>query len=256
MPRRRSDRRTDRPIARAQLRHAILLPRVAGAAVVTGAAVAAGMAAAPGDLSAQQLDAGRLAIEVDGRRVGTESFRVWREQTTVDAFALVTREDGGAQQSLDVRFRSDASLRPVQYRLRAEPRALSIDGEWTGGRLRLHVNSDQGERWKEFATPGGGAVLEDGVAHHYLLLAHRLREAQIGRRLAVIIPSRSSRVEGTLRARGPDRIGIGGRDVAATRYDLEVDGQVRSVWIDAEGRLLRVEDPARRLVATRLPDEG
>jgi hypothetical protein len=223
---------------------------------VVGAAVAGGLAAAPGNLPAQQLDTGRLAIEVDGRRVGTESFRVWREQTTVDAFALVTRENGGGQQSLDVRFRSDADLRPIQYRLRGEPRALSVDGEWTGSRLRLHVNSDQGERWKEFATPGGAAVLEDGVAHHYLLLAHRLRDAQTGRRLAVIIPSRSSRVEGVLRARQSDRIRIGAEDVAATRFDIEVDGQVRSVWIDAEGRLLRVVDPGRRLVATRLPDEG
>lgn len=219
-------------------------------------AVAVGLAAAPAGLFAQQLDTGRLAIEIDGRRVGTESFRVWREQTTVDAFALVTRENGGGQRSLDVRFRSDANLRPIQYRLRAEPQALSVDGEWTGGRLRLHVNSDQGERWKEFATPGGAAVLEEGVAHHYLLLAHRLRDAEIGQRLAVIIPSQSARVEGILRARESDRIRIGARDVAATRFDFEIDGQMRRVWIDAEGRLLRVEDPSRRLVATRLPDEG
>jgi hypothetical protein len=218
-------------------------------------AMAVGLAAAPAGLSAQQLDTGRLAIEIDGRRVGTESFRVWREQTTIDAFALVTRENGGSQRSLDVRFRSDANLRPVQYRLRAEPEAMSVDGEWTGGRLRLHVNSDQGERWKEFATPGGAAVLEEGVAHHYLLLAHRLREAEIGRSLAVIVPSRSSRVEGILRARQSDPVTVEGQNIAATRFDIEVGGQIRRVWIDAEGRLLRVEDPGRRLVATRLPDE-
>lgn len=218
-------------------------------------AVAVGFAAASAGLSAQQLDKGRLALEIDGRRVGTESFRVWREQATVDAFALVTREGPGGQRSLDVRFRSDANLRPVQYRLRAEPEALSVDGEWTGNRLRLHVISSQGERWKEFATPGGAAVLEEGVAHHYLLLAHRLREAEIGRRLAVIVPSQSSRIEGVLTGRQPDPVTVGGRSVAATRFDIEADGQTRRVWIDAEGRLLRVEDPGRRLVATRLPDE-
>lgn len=232
---------------RPPLRRATLPGCAVGAAVL-------GLLAATGGLHAQQLDTGRLAIEVDGRRVGTESYRIWREQSTVDAFALVTRENGRPQQ-LDVRFRSDASLRPIQYRLRGEPRALSVDGEWTGNRLRLHVNSDQGERWKEFATPGGAAVLEDGVAHHHLLLAHRLREAQIGSRLAVIIPSRSALVDGILRARQADRITVGGRDVEATRFDIEVGGQVRRVWIDADGRLLRVEDTSGRLVATRLPDE-
>lgn len=219
-----------------------------------GAAVLVGLSVAPGGLSAQQLDAGRLAIEIDGRRVGTESFRVWREQSTVDAFALVTRDNGGARQ-LDIRFRSDANLRPVQYRLRGESPALSVDGEWTGDRLRLHVNSDRGERWKEFATPGGGAVLEEGVAHHYLLLAHRLRDAQMGRRLAVIIPSRSTRVEGALRARQSDRVRIGAQEVAGTRFDIDVGGQIRRVWIDDQNRLLRVEDPGLRLVATRLPDQ-
>lgn len=220
-----------------------------------GTAVALGWAAVPGDLPAQQVDTGRLAIEIDGRRVGTESFRVWREQGTVDAFALVTRENGGARQ-LDVRFRSDADLRPIQYRLRGEPRTLSVDGEWTGNLLRLHVNSDRGERWKEFATPGGVAVLEEDVAHHYLLLAHRLREAQIGQGLAVIIPSRSARVECVLRARQADRIRIGAQELPATRFDIEVGGQVRRVWIGADDRLLRVEDPDRRVVATRLPDES
>lgn len=220
------------------------------------AAAAVGLAIAPTGLRAQQLDAGRMSIEIDGRRAGTESFRVWREQATVDAFALITLENGGGQRTWDVRLRSDAAFRPVQYRLRAEPEALTVDGEWTGGRLRLHVSSDRGERWKEFVTPGGAVVLEEGVAHHYLLLSYRLREAQIGRRLAVIVPSKSARVEGVFRARQPDPLRIGTRNVAATRFDFEIDGQLRRVWIDADGRLLRVESPGHGLVARRLPDEG
>jgi hypothetical protein len=227
------------------------------AGVVWAAVVAMGLAMVPSGVGAQQLDAGRLAIEEGNRTVGTERFRIWRRQGVVEAVALVTVEaNGGGEHTMDVRIRTDEALHPVQYILRAEPQTLNVDGSWSGDRLRLHVTSAQGERWKEFATPGGAVVLETGVAHHYLLLVERIRDAGVGSRLDVIVPSLSSR--GTIVVTGvqPDRARIANGTVAATRYDFELDGSTRRVWVDANGRLLRVEDPAAGRVATRLPDDG
>jgi hypothetical protein len=219
-------------------------------------ALVLGLALVPVGVHAQQLDAGRLAIEEGNRTVGTERFRIWRRQDVVEAVALITvGSNGGGEHTLDVRIRTDRTLRPVQYILRAEPEALSVDGSWTGDRLRLHVNSEQGERWKEFATPGGAVVLETGVAHHYLLLVERIRDAGVGARLPVIIPSRSSRTTVVVTGIQADGVRVADETVAATRYDFEVDGSTRRVWVDGAGRLLRVEEAAAGRVATRLPDD-
>ena len=42
-------------------------------------------AAAPAPAAAQELDAGQLQVNENGRRVGVERFRIWRAGSTVNA---------------------------------------------------------------------------------------------------------------------------------------------------------------------------
>ena len=59
-------------------------------------------------------------------------------------------------------------------------------------------------------------------------------------------------VQATLSGPVSDQISIGGSTVSARRVTVQpAGGDERHVWIDAEGRVLRVEIPARRYVAVR-----
>ena len=50
---------------------------------------------------------------------------------------------------------------------------------------------------------------------------------------------------------GLEPVDVGGKSMTGTHYSL-VSGPVRyEFWIDAQGRLLRVEIPAQGVVATR-----
>lgn len=226
---------------------------------IARAAVAATLLAllveAPAPASAQEIDAGRLAIEEGGARVGTESYRIWRDAGTVRARARITGEGGGGSGATEFLLQTDANFRPVLYKVVGNG-GEAAEATLTGDRLNLHVTTSGGERWKEFLARGSVAILEPRVAHHYLLVIRALREAAPGSRITVIVPTRTEQTPLVVSAREADQVTIGDRRVAATRYDLELLGSTRRVWVDGNGRLLRLEDPASGRVATRLPDSG
>ena len=204
--------------------------------------------------TAAELDAGRFEIRVQNRRVGVESFRVWREGGEVKAVGLVTL-DGSGSTPMDVRLQTDEGFRPTRYGLRAPQSAVtSVDGAWTGDRLRLHITSSDGERWKEFLTPGQVAVLEDGVAHHALLLLQLLPADPVGARLTVIVPSRGVQSLAVVRSVRPEPIRIGDATIETRVYEVEVSGSTLLIWVDDDGRVVQVAAPDQNRIATRLPD--
>ncbi len=213
------------------------------------------MSPAPGQ-TATELDAGRFEIRVQNRRVGVESFRVWREDGEVKAVGLVTL-DGSGSAPMDVRLQADERFRPTRYGLRAPQAGVtSVDGAWTDDRLRLHITSSDGERWKEFLTPGQVAVLEDGVAHHVLLLLQLLPADPVGTRLTVIIPSRGEQSLAVVRSVRQEPIRLGDETMEARVYELEVSGSALLIWVDDDGRVVQVAAPDENRIATRLPDTG
>ncbi|MCG8467201.1 MAG: hypothetical protein MJB57_03195 [Gemmatimonadetes bacterium] len=197
-------------------------------------------------LAAQELDAGQLQWRADGRRTGVERFRVWRTGSTVNAVATIERVQGDERQ---IGLQLDADLVPTRYQFQ-EGSSL-VEGTRFADRVRFHMVSDDGERWKEFPARAVQAVIEPDVAHHYLLLLQLLRERPDG--LAIVIPSRGERALARLAGEGPDRVAVGEGSVSATRYDVEIGETRRSAWIDGEGKLLRVLDPGSGREALRLP---
>ncbi|WP_425152731.1 hypothetical protein [Candidatus Palauibacter sp.] len=200
---------------------------------------------------AQELDAGHLQIHVDGRRVGSERFRVWRAGSTVNAVARIEIVQRPAR---EVGLQMDPDLLPMQYEVE-EGRSVLVSGERFADRVRFQFATAGGEGWKEYMVQEVGAIVEPGVAHHYLLLVRTLREAPEGR-LDVLLPLAGRSVPARLTGEGPDSVEIGEGSVAATRYDLEVDGAGLSVWLDADDKLLRVVEPGARREAIRAPVEG
>lgn len=213
-------------------------------------AVLAALGIAGGDLAAQQIDAGRLALREGGQRVAIESYRVWEAGANLNSVAAI-EPSGNRGGDFQVGISLDARFRGQEYRLRG-PDGRALDGVWAVDRVRIHTVTEEGERWRELPSRGPSTVLEEGVAHHYLLLIHVLRES--GGRATAVVPLRGVTVTTELVGQQDSQVTLDDLSIAATRYDLRVDGAERRVWIDADGRLLRVLDPASGREAIRLPE--
>lgn len=206
----------------------------------------------------EPLDEGRFEIRVSGRRVGTESFAIRREGNVVKAVGRVTQEGGAASPlaEVDVRLQTDSGFRPTTYGLRARSGPVdAVDGMWSGDRLRLHLSTGDGERWKEFLTPGPVVILEQGVAHHYYLLFRQLSHGSFGQGITAIVPSRGTQETARVSGGGEAKVQVGQEERSAVRYEVEMDGSRRIVWIDSQGRVLQVAFPEQDRIAVRLPEE-
>jgi hypothetical protein len=114
------------------------------------------------------------------------------------------------------------------------------------GRFSAQVQTPRGESAKEYVVADGALVLDDDVFHHYYFIA-RARGT-----VAAVVPRRGVQVTLTVAEREAGTVNVGGQSVTATQLSIsERGGPERLVWVDAQGRLLRIEIPARGIVAVR-----
>ncbi|NIP82686.1 MAG: hypothetical protein GWM90_27090, partial [Gemmatimonadetes bacterium] len=87
----------------------------------------------------------------------------------------------------------------------------------------------------------GAVVLDDGVAHqHYFLVAGLEGDT----RVPIIIPRQSRQISATIAAAGTEQIQVAGRQVSARRFTIEPAGMpARTLWVDAQNRVLRLRIP-------------
>jgi len=225
-------------------------PRLVPAAVATATLA---FLLLPGGLQAQELDSGRLELRQGGERIGVESFRVWRAGSTLNAVATI-EPPAGRTGRVQVGLQLNADRRPIRYERSVEGRR-EVEAVWSADRVRLHMVSDEGERWRELPSRGPASVLGEGVAHHLLVLVLVLREEESGR-IGVIMPTEGEGGNAQLGGETSEGVTIEGRSVAATRYEVRVGSAVYHVWLDAGDRLLRVRNVTGGWEAARLPARG
>jgi hypothetical protein len=200
-----------------------------------------------------KLDEGTFRVLVSGREVGMETFSI--RQTGSGASAVIISQgrvvvDAAPEVTANVRVDGDA-LRPVAYdvELRGAD-ARRIRAAVTGNRASARTVSPAGETMKEYLVSDGAVLVDEGVAHHYYFIARR---APAGSTTVPIINPRENRqVQSTVTMHGEENVSVAGTSVRARKLTVEpAGGDTRSVWIDSEGRVLRVEIPARNYVAVR-----
>ena len=131
---------------------------------------------------------------------------------------------------------------------------LRLGGQRVRGRFATLARSSTGEAAREYLLrPGAVVVEEDGVVQYALLLRNRPVPAGGGVTLPSLTPIANS--QGTVRLvleTVTDTIVVAGAQRAARRWRVTArGGDLRLVWADAEGRVLRLTIPARHLEALR-----
>ncbi len=202
------------------------------------------------------LDEGAFAVRRDTTEIAREEFRL-----------LAGRPAGGWSLAATTRYNHDRPsvvLAPVlelapdstpltlQYDV-ADPREpVHILGQAGRGRFTLRYLARGSERARELATGPRTVILDDSVFALYLFVAWRARPTPTA--LIAILPRGARRETLTVQDLGVAPTTLN-RDPATLRH-VAVTGQAAGpvhLWLDARGRLMKVEVPDRRIVAERLP---
>ncbi len=215
---------------------------------------------APSVLAAQSVvvDEGTFAVTLDGAPAGTERFTIRRAGVGGDAIVIanaVIELDRGAgpmelRPLLEATPVDDASS---SYQLKvsgAETSELSV--RLAGRRYVSRIHTEEGEEEREFLARPGTRIVEEGVAHQYYFL----RGVREGSSAPVIEPRTRSQFQLAASAPTEERVTVGSAYVTARKVTFSSGEDVRHVWFDEQGRVVRVEIPGRGYVAQRrdLPD--
>ncbi|HET8656021.1 MAG TPA: hypothetical protein VFL93_10940 [Longimicrobiaceae bacterium] len=212
------------------------------------------LTAAPLAAQAGTSDSGTFRVLVGGQQVGTEDFSIHQTGTGANAEIVAT---GHVQLQLpsgtvDLRPRlrtTGIEANPVSYEIAVGGTSPEkIVGTIGNGRFSARIVTPTGEKMREYLATSGATVLDEGIAHQYYFLARRVRDG----RVPIIIPRENRQVMATVRNLGEEHVQIAG--TTATLYHLVVQpagGDQRDVWVDALGRVIRVEIPARGYTAVR-----
>lgn len=220
-------------------------------ALIASFAVALLVTASVSHAQVTVVDRGAFSIQRNGTAVGTEEFEI-RRLPGVDGAQLEARGTSSVDgTTIHPLLTARPSGSPLAYRVEVREGSQVVErasGQSSPGRIRIDVQSPTGRSAREYGAADGTVVLDDGVFHQYYFAAQRAAEASP---LTVLVPRRN--VQLTVRASSSaDRVRIGGVELAATRTVLsETGGAERTVWTDAEGRLLQVSIPAQHLTAVR-----
>jgi hypothetical protein len=201
------------------------------------------------------LDEGTFRILIEGREVGTESFDIRRAEPDAEMQIIARGEirmnlsDGRVD--LQPLLRTGGSdMGVTAYRLQISGHTSEqIDVRIEDRRFTTTVRSEVGERQQQSRATPGTLLLETGVAHQYYMLAARVGSQ--GGTVPIIVPREGAQFDLTVTIVGTESVQIGGESLSARHLRLEGRGETRELWVDNEGRVLRLEFPAGGYVAVR-----
>jgi hypothetical protein len=208
----------------------------------------AAFASIPAQAQGRIIDEGTFAVTRAGAPQ-TENFRIARvENGLIRATGQVVSPSRRIASSLTF----DSLGTPVKYDMTVTEKGVktaTVSAEGGLGRLIAKSNDQRGdESTREFPlTAGQSILLDEGLVHQLYVVALGRKPGSV----QVIDPRGSRAGAATLTAMGLEPVEVGGKSVTATHYSLVSGAVRREFWVDASGRLLRVEVPSLQLIAAR-----
>jgi len=201
------------------------------------------------------LDEGTLLVRQDTAEIGREAFRLSAARGPGWTLASTVRYDRNRPIVVlnpILEIGADSLPATLEFSV-ADPRdPLRILGQLARGRFTVRLLGRRTERAREFPASGRVVVLDDSVFALYLLAAWHAGPspvpvtaifARAGRREVLVVQDQG--IEAT----------TVNRDPASLRHVTVTGGanQLVHLWLDGAGRLLKIEVPASRLTAERMP---
>lgn len=196
------------------------------------------------------LDEGSFTFFVGGTRTGFEQFTIQRrsERSSASVLAYATIEI--ADRRLIPALSADTNGVPLSYKLeeRRDGAILRrLDAISVGTIVTLTSITPRGRSERDLRLSTDTGLLDEDVIHQYYFLARRgagTHRVLVARRLAY------DTVTVSIVDTGEVEIG-NGRLPARHLTVRTTAGVTTDVWVDSQGRVLRVSDPSRDFVAVR-----
>lgn len=219
-------------------------------------AIAWGLLMAPAAMGQTvTLDQGTFILHRNGTEIGREEFTIRRtgsgDDAVVVAHASVEMQLPDGNRTLAPALEAtgrDMAISAYQVKVSGDQEA-EVYVSLSGQRFVANIRSSAGEQQLEFRATPGALLLEEGVAHQYYFLRPLLDRLPAA--VPVIEPRAGEQTRMTLTSVGMETVSVGGDRIQAQRLRLEGEGDVREVWVDSDGRVLRVRIPATGLEAVR-----
>ena len=201
-------------------------------------------------------DQGTLRVTIDGTDVAREEFSILQGSSfdggsgfrlLATAFYPPRRTRVTIPSSVDLG--PDSLPRLAQFGP-ITGRDVVTRAQFGPRRLTLRTRRSTGETFREY--PG---VLRNWVVDDSLLSLYALPPGTAPGTVRLVSPRQGSRVDFVLTDRGLEETAVGTRTRSLRHLVLSAAADVRHLWYDG-GRLMKVEIPARRLVAEREGDSA
>lgn len=225
----------------------LILAVLAMGSALTSSARAAGDSAPP--------DSGVLLILSQGRKVGTERFKIASSASGVDATAELDVEmPGSVRASETCTLKLDSKLRPVSYvRQQRSPRkgSLNVDFGSPQTTLTTSVGGENGEQ--DFFLPAEHlAVLDTNFFHHYALLLRQYDSIKNGSQVFnVFVPQEATPATISIEFVAVESITVGKTARKLNHFAAQTDELKLDLWAGPDGEIFRMSIPQANLEVLR-----
>ena len=197
------------------------------------------------------VDAATFMIAKKGAPVGRESFQIVRAPGPGGQVYRVTSTSAVGETKLEATLTTDSTGAPVSYVAQVSQRGATIqrvDGSGRPDRFSVMVRSRGGESAREYVVRRGTILLEDDVVNQYYFVLRAAVDSQI----TMISPRTAQQDRLRVEDMGLESVTIASKPLPARRWGLvDARGLRRELWVDAQGRLLKISVPDRAMTAVR-----
>jgi hypothetical protein len=197
------------------------------------------------------LDEGTFSVSSRGTPLGRESFRIARSPGPGGQVFLVKGQSALGEDRISTTLGTDSLGVPITYESEHTQRGelvQRLQGRGRPGRFAVLKQTRSGESAREYVLNNGALLMDEDVLHHFYFVPLGLTRSP----LTVIAPRSADQGRFRVEERGAEDVEIAGRNLRGRRFALiGSTGASRDVWIDAQGRLLKVTIPEKNLVAVR-----
>lgn len=211
----------------------------------------------PGVVAGQSVvvDEGIFEILINGRRAGTEDFVIRRSGVGPNVQMIATAEITITTPGERIDLRP--ALQVVGRVMTVSAYQIKISGSQNeevfvtlgNGRFLVRMRSDRGEQERELRAAPGTFLLDTNVAHQHYFLSQQLLATN--RPLPIIVPREGRQYEFVVTDSARESVQIAGQTVDSRHLRLSVGQEIRDIWVDLKGKVLRVTDSSSGYTAVR-----
>lgn len=207
----------------------------------------------PAGVAAQQsglVDEGTFTVSQHGAPIGRESFRIVRSPAPGGQAYQARSQSALGANRLTTILGTDSTGAPVSYEAELSRDGRVVErarGSGSPRRFTVVVQTRTGEGSREYVLGSDALLVDDDVVHQFHFVGLALATTY-----DVIAPRATGQSRFRVEARGSEVLEIGRTRLDSRRFALLDEGsRVREIWLDREGRLLKVALPEKGVVAVR-----